>query len=361
MLYLFLTGNRSAYLDAVFTVLHLPQNTIYDLKYKVVASNSIVDDSESEVKSPKGEKTLILFNNEEGLYVPLRVGVLQKCRIEEGQIYYSVKLTDYCHAKNEQNFCHFIDQAALPKRIRWIKDKSNDMAEGILAFRHVDNENIFSFLERTKDSWIKTVRCLGDAMKDMNIFEQYYLIFTKMEIRAENDDNQLSSKGGRINLKSGEDYTFHMTYYIPEFNKSPMEFIPAEFYQSQDCLGIMNSKVAFFSEQNKVDVVCSPRTNVTENKRITVGFEISKEKANNKIIQYVRTPVEINLKTRMPKIMRHVITISCVILSFIGSALAGIKLEETASNLESMLKILGSTFTTLSTVGMVYLIGKPKL
>ena len=51
MLYLFLTGRRAAYLNDIFTVLNLPPNSIYDLKYKI-SNNNIVDGEacgESEV------------------------------------------------------------------------------------------------------------------------------------------------------------------------------------------------------------------------------------------------------------------------------------------------------------------------
>lgn len=362
MLYLFLTGNRSAYLNAIFTVLHFPQNTIYDLKYRLLSKNYIVADSAEITKCKIGEKVLILFDDEEGKYVPLRLGVLQNCVVEDGQIYYSVKLTDYCHVKDKVLFLDFINELALPEKIRTIKDKSNNTAEGILAFQHKDdNGNISKVLACKKDSWIQTVRSLGKVMRRMDIFRQYYLIFTKMEIIEDNGKDLLASEDGRINLKSGKDYKFHITYYIPEFNDSPMEFISAKFYQSHECLGLVNSGVALLSQQNKVDVICSPRASVTEAKKVTVGFEISNKKANKKIIQYVRTPLELNLKTRIPRLLRYLMIAGCIGIAFVGTCLAGLTSGEDGKNLITVWKIVGSLFTSLSTLGMIYFIGKPKL
>lgn len=38
MLHLFLTGRRAAYMNDIFTVLHMPENTVYDLKYRIYES-----------------------------------------------------------------------------------------------------------------------------------------------------------------------------------------------------------------------------------------------------------------------------------------------------------------------------------
>lgn len=55
MLYLFLTGRRAAYLNDIFTVLNLPPNSIYDLKYKI-SNNNIVDSSTNEQNCKAGKK-----------------------------------------------------------------------------------------------------------------------------------------------------------------------------------------------------------------------------------------------------------------------------------------------------------------
>lgn len=54
MLYLFLTGRRAAYLNDIFTVLNLPPNSIYDLKYKI-SNNNIVDSSTNEQNCKAGK------------------------------------------------------------------------------------------------------------------------------------------------------------------------------------------------------------------------------------------------------------------------------------------------------------------
>ncbi|MDU3307571.1 MAG: hypothetical protein E7F06_16265 [Lachnospiraceae bacterium] len=362
MLYLFLTGNRSAYLNAIFTVLHFPKNTVYDLKYKIMDTNSIVHCSAKDyVKFTDAldEPILILFNNEDGKYIPLRFGKLKEYIEEEGQIYYSVQLTEYCHTESEVDFCNFIDSIS-PEKVRRLTGSSDNKAEGILAFLN-ERQPLETILKQSEDSWIRTVRPLSDLMEEMDIFKQYYLIFTKMEIKRDNGHDQLDSENGRVNLKSGEDYKIHMSYYISEFNKNPMEVISGKFYQSQECLGIMNSGVTFLSQQNKVDIVCSPRASVTENKKVTIGFEIPRKKVNNKIIQYVHTPLELNLKPRIPREMRKAIIALFFGLSFIGTYLAGIKFGENAQNYEIAWRAVGSLITSLSTIGMIYFMGKPKL
>ena len=180
MLYLFLTGNRSAYLNAIFTVLHFPKNTTYDLKYRMTDANSIVHQSAKNYINftrTSEEKILILFDNEEGQYVPLRFGKLQKYAEEEGQIYYSVQLTEYCHTESKSEFNNFIDSVS-PEIVRHLTNKSSNEAEGILVFRDENNRPLPVNLKQSEDSWIRTVRSLSDLMRKMDIFKQYYLIFT---------------------------------------------------------------------------------------------------------------------------------------------------------------------------------------
>ncbi len=365
MLYLFLTGNRSAYLNAIFTVLHFPKNTTYDLKYRMTDANSIVHQSAKgyiNFNYTSGEETLILFNNEEGQYVPLRFGKLQKYAEEEGQIYYSVQLTEYCHMESGLAFRNFIDSVS-PERVRHLTDNSSNKAEGILAFRDENNRPLPGNLKRSEDSWIRTVRLLGDLMKEMAIFKQHYLIFTKMEIKT--DDDQLQYEEGRMNLISGKSYKLHMNYYIPEFNESPMESLSVKFYPSEENIGIINGKEFMLSQQNKIDIICLPRTNISKSKKVKIGFEIFDERAsevaNVKDIRYVATPLELNLKPKMHPVLRNGMIILLIIISFIGACLSGVKCGEEIQNSEKILKVVGSSLTALSTFGMVYFMGKPKL
>ena len=97
------------------------------------------------------------------------------------------------------------------------------------------------------------------------------------------------------------------------------------------------------------------------NKKVTIGFEIPRKKVNNKIIQYVHTPLELNLKTRIPRKMRKAIIALFFGMSFIGTYLAGIKFGENAQNYEIVWRAVGSLITSLSTIGMIYFVGKPKL
>ena len=77
MLYLFLTGRRAAYLNDIFTVLNLPPNSIYDLKYKI-SNNNIVDSSTNEQNCKAGKKVLISYIDLEEAYIPLYRVFLRK-------------------------------------------------------------------------------------------------------------------------------------------------------------------------------------------------------------------------------------------------------------------------------------------
>lgn len=363
MLYLFLTGNRSAYLNAIFTVLHFPKNTTYNLKYRLTDTKSIVHQSAKNYINftrTSGEETLILFDNEEGKYVPLRFGKLQKYSEEEGQIYYSVQLTEYCHTESESEFGSFIDSVS-PESVRHLTDKSSNKAEGILAFRDENNRPLPVNLKQSEDSWIRTVQSLSNLMQKMDIFKQYYLIFTKMEIKTGDDHNQLDYEEGRINLKSGKNYKLHMNYYIPEFNESPMESLSVKFYQSEESIGMIDGKEFMLSQQNKMDIMCFPRTNISKSKKVKTGFEISDKTVKGKTIQYVNTPLELNLKPRMQPVLRVGIIIFLIAVSFWGTCLTGIKCGEKIQTSEKILKAAGSLLTALSTFGMIYFMGKPKL
>lgn len=358
MLYLFLTGRRSAYLNAIFTVLHFPQNTIYDLKYNVMNEKNVVHQSAKRLDYTVGEETLILFDNEDGKYVPLRLGKLQNCNLEDGQAYYSVQLTDYCHMRSESDFIYFINKLA-PEIIR--KEVGNNNREGILAFRDTDDKDISKVLMCTGDSWIQTVKLLGSLMSKRATFNQHYLIFTKMEVRKEDDKNCLDNKEGRINLKSGKCYKFHMSYYIPEFNCFPMESILLNFYESEKCIGMLENSEFLLSRQNKIDIICLPRVKVSENKKAVMGFVIPEKMVGNKIIQYVRTPLKLNIQPQVSSKWRIVIIILCILLLFAGNCMNVLEFEEKFSNLEKVWKIAGSAIVSISTFGMVYLMGKPKL
>ena len=100
MLHLFLTGRRAAYMNDIFTVLHMPENTVYDLKYRIYESGDKIIHSSAEKENCKIEdEVLVLYSDMKGRYIPLRFGRLEKVESEEGQLYYGVRLKEYCHWK----------------------------------------------------------------------------------------------------------------------------------------------------------------------------------------------------------------------------------------------------------------------
>lgn len=118
MLHLFLTGRRAAYMNDIFTVLHMPENTVYDLKYRIYESGDKIIHSSAEKENCKIEdEVLVLYSDMKGRYIPLRFGRLEKVESEEGQLYYGVRLKEYCHWKcNESG--EFLDKLAPEIYIR---------------------------------------------------------------------------------------------------------------------------------------------------------------------------------------------------------------------------------------------------
>lgn len=138
MLYLFITENRSAYLNMILTIMYFPETMTYDLKYKDANTNSIVDSSAGIFRSSDliEKKVMILFNDEMGNYIPLRFGTLQNMVKLDDQIYYTVRLEKYCHADCPQDFCRELNNITDNKIRRLLepgKDEENKLAEGILA------------------------------------------------------------------------------------------------------------------------------------------------------------------------------------------------------------------------------------
>lgn len=376
MLYLFLTGRRAAYLNDIFTVLHLPENSIYDLKYKIEDNPqwSIIGSRTDAKNCKEGMKTLISYTTLKGKSVPLRWGYLQKITDEEGQRYYSVRLAQYCHTCNSEEFQDFLKEVSNQKlrHITLNDENGNEEIEGILTF--VNEKEPFRVVEQDENSWSITVRQLGEMDK---FSEEYYSIFTKVEIKSnKKKDNQDAM---HCILKSKHSYKVHFTYYMPSFNSgNRMANIPINFYQTDKRLGLVEKNNLLLSEQNKIDIPFFPDAGDTgEEVRISLGFDIPEREIGGKHIYHAMTPVGIVVKDTISKRMRRILTVICVLGIFLASVLGEMdfrKISEilgdpTVKNkfLQILLlilqtkKIVLSAITAASTWGMVKLVGKAEL
>lgn len=373
MLYLFITGNRSAYLNMILTILYFPETMTYDLKYKDANINSIVDSSAGILHSSAliKKKVMILFNDELGNYIPLRFGTLQNMDKLEDQIYYTVRLEQYCHVDCPQDFCRELNNITNNKIRRLLepgRDEDNKPAEGILVI--CGSEISESLINKSSDSWIKTVRELGKQIR----FAKYYSIFTKLEIV----NNKVEIKDNEICLKSGKEYTLRFTYYIPDFNKNPMQYIGIDFHESNKILGLLSTQDAAMAEQNKIEILCRPNMETHQTEKAQFRFALSDKEINEKEIQYARTPVKFTITDRMPKWAYCVLFTLCVVgvatCTYISTLNYNDILEKPEDTLKVVVQLCGllakmkgiqnlvcSALTGIFTCGMVKLIGKPKL
>lgn len=373
MLYLFITGNRSAYLNMILTILYFPEAMTYDLKYKDAKVNSIVDSSAGILHSSAliKKKVMILFNDELGNYIPLRFGTLQNMDKLEDQIYYTVRLEQYCHVDCPQDFCRELDSITNNKIRRLLepgRDEDNKPAKGILAIW--GSEISESLINKSSDSWIKTVRELGKRTR----FVKYYSIFTKLEIV----NNEVKIKNNELCLKSGKEYTLRFTYYIPDFNKNPMQYIGIDFYESNKILGLLSTQDAVMAEQNKIEILCRPNMETHQTEKAQFRFALSDKEINAKEIQYARTPVKFTITDKMPKWAYFVLFALCVVGVTACTYISTLNYNDILENQDNTVKVvvqlcgllakmrgiqnlICSMLMGLLTWGMVKLIGKPKL
>lgn len=369
MLYLFLTGRRAAYLNDIFTVLNLPPNSIYDLKYKVL-NNNIVDLSTNEQNCKAGTKVLISYIDLEEAYIPLRWAYLQGISEEEGQRYYSVKLTEYCHIAPQQQYGNFL-QGIANGGLRHICADGQTI-EGFLAFVHNDEPK--NIVVQEKDSWGITVRQLGE----LDLFKENYSIFTKSEIRDSKEEEKENNAITGCILKSKHNYKLHITYYIPGFNAEPMSNIFIQFYETDKRLGLVNKQNLLLSEQNIIDIPCFPDTGGTGEKvKVALQFNIPEKQMYGKTVRYVMTPVEMEIQDTLSKRWRIGLTVACVAGIFLASLINSfdfskvLKIMNAANCQNRFVKIIfeflkaksfwSSTIAAVSTWGMVKLVGRAKL
>lgn len=222
MLYLFLTGKNGAYLDDIFTTLHLPAGMLYSYKYNCRVGVSVVDPSITEVEMEK-EDVLISYIDrdaaeERKFYVPLRKGLFVKYECTDGQCYVTVRLREYCYAKQQDQFSEKLLRD-LGNELHRKTGNQEKTWQGLLAIR--SQNSLAGELETTENSWYLT----AERLSGRKLFKDSYSIFTRLEMQSADGKAMEPLEYGEesgYELCAGKKYKLMLSYYIPEFNSSVM-------------------------------------------------------------------------------------------------------------------------------------------
>ncbi len=364
MIYLFVTGKSSAYLDDIFTTLHLPCGMRHCYIYPRKDDSPTVAPDADEKACHEGDTVLISYFDktavsDERLYIPLRYGKLNSCELSEGQFYYDVTLQEYCCAE---------DEAAYSKHILGIskgttrRQDENGYQNGYLVIRLEGAWTEDEFVQKDPaQGWSRTVRLLADRA----LFQEVYPVFTKLELSRCPSSGDTSKKGKRLravcgsklelsrcpssgdtskkakrlratragksehtNQKGkaltpvedkeygydfiiGKEYTVHLTYIIPLFNADTMSSIPVSLRDSRDVCGVLQKEYFMGSRQGKVEFRLWP-VRKTDVLLTSLAISISENQINNKSIRYSKKAIDVRVRNRLGKGWKYALQVLCV-------------------------------------------------
>lgn len=338
MIYLFVTGKSSAYLDDIFTTLHLPCGMRHCYIYPRKDDSPTVAPDADEKACHEGDTVLISYFDktavsDERLYIPLRYGKLNSCELSEGQFYYDVTLQEYCCAE---------DEAAYSKHILGIskgttrRQDENGYQNGYLVIRLEGAWTEDEFVQKDPaQGWSRTVRLLADRA----LFQEVYPVFTKLELSRCPSSGDTSKKAKRLratragksehtNQKGkaltpvedkeygydfiiGKEYTVHLTYIIPIFNADTMSSIPVSLRDSRDVCGVLQKEYFMGSRQGKVEFRLWP-VRKTDVLLTSLSISISENQINNKSIRYSKKAIDVRVRNRLGKGWKYALQVLCV-------------------------------------------------
>lgn len=309
MIFLFVTGKNSAYLEDVFSTLHFPLGMVKCFKYKCIDGESVVHASAQKEKCQQGERVLISYidrlSNRDDCYIPLRFGELIECEQRDGQLYFAVKLREYCHAVDDRRYND--DIVTILGGVVHSK-QSDGQWNGALAVKK--EGEIYSFVNMTDDSWRYTVERLAERRQ----FQDCYAIFTRIQIedakKRSIEAKKTQGDWGYV-LTMGAEYSFAVSYYIPTFNDDSMTKIPVCIEDSAQICGIVKNEWVMESKQNIIRAYTQP-LEVLNLKRTAISLNIKEIEINQKKIEYARKPIDIWVKRRIGTGMRR--TLVCLII-----------------------------------------------
>lgn len=366
MLYLFLTGKNSAYLDDIFTTLYLPTGMLHSFKYNCRADASVVDFSLiTEVITE--EAVLISYidrdvTEKEKFYMPLRKGLFVKCERTDGQCYFTVRLQEWCYAKQEDQFSKKL-LSELGNKLYQRNENSEEPWKGLLAMK--TKNSLAGELETTGNSWYLT----AERLSRRKLFKDVYSIFTRLEIQSADGKTmeplEYDGESG-YELSTGKRYRLMLSYYIPEFNNDVMIRIPVIL---EEMCGALKANHCMESRQNKILASLYPES-TDERKNTVLSMTIPQVDVNGKIIRYSPAEVNVWVKSRMSNNARIAFTVLCGLGITAASVLSGFSYDDLESqgglwgvirSGRALYQLAGGCFAAISTYFMVKLTGKPKL
>ena len=322
MIYLFLSGKSSAYLDDIFTTLHLPSGMVHSYKFACMGQSSVVDVSAVKEKCEKGSAVMISYvdRTAEGdgrFYVPLRHGVLDGCELQDGQLYYDVCLQDYCHAEESDTY----SMSLLNKFGRKTYHKrENGGPGGVLAIQN--SEPSVEYITENPDvSWIKTAKVLAER----GLFRDCCSIFTKMELTDRRGEpvKPIPKENNGYRLIMGKEYRLRISYYVPVFDADTMAIIPISLEDSREVCGVLKKQSYMESKQGKVDFRLCP-TVKSDMQMTSLALSVKGEEGSQWKIRYAKGAVDVCTRARMRKGVKLAIIVCCLAGIGISSFLMGL-------------------------------------
>lgn len=308
MIFLFVTGERYAYMDNILATLHLPTGMIYRYKYP----QDRVEDLVRVENCQKDEKAIISYIDKrtgDGTCTFLRTGVLTKAAEQDGLLHYAVRLGEYGDTKDEKAYSIFLKNSFGEKLYH---RNPQGYSRGMLVLRM--NDCIWEtqgkeHIRHTKESWINTAKALAGK----KLFQDNYTIFTRLAIfyikknsiidfyedMPEENEKMIQvlheNKNEGYPLKVGKKYLLVLSYYIDQYNCSPMTDIHAHWEDSNGFCGLSCNNFEIGSKQDVATVTLCPQENckqATSNLRL----RIDENNLYGKKVVYFQKPLRILVK-----------------------------------------------------------------
>lgn len=385
MLYLFNSSSRSVYLDNVFATLCLPYGIENTFQYSYIKNNAV---DETAIDVSEGEDVLVIYIDKYSemvkSYVPLRRGELVRSEKMDGRIYYYVKMLDYVHSTNIEEFSSYIN--SLFKGKIYHKDKK-ERWNGFLAIRDerglTDGQRCIC---TNQESWINTV----EALSDRELFKKEYSLFIRFEItdlKGNTINTNCVENTWGLNLVSQNTYFLKVSTYIKDyFSKKPMEKLHLDISDTNNLCGLqitrqeIGSTQTYFKFPIKIATVDKLRKTVLKISCVEAEQEDKGIKCNNK-------GCYIFASEGYKAYIRKAIIVSCVVLLAVSTWINTLPVNSIINDISKEMNsgsvgwyrerlynlclflesakyyysAISSAVITIATVGLIHYYGKPSL
>lgn len=333
MIYLFVTGKSSAYLDDIFTTLSLPAGVQHCYKFPQRSySVSTVQDTYEKEYAPGAPVLISYFDkwpeNGASPYIPLRCGTLKSYKREEEQYYYDVILKEYCHTDDEKAYSeHNLKDF---QNLIYHKDKKGIFA-GVFVIQNDEQEDKF-IKKCPESSWKRTVEKLGERA----LFKRYYSIFTKLELLDGKDRpvKPIEGKEYDYDLVVGKEYRLKVSYYIPQFNTDTMSVIPVCMEDSRDVCGVLKKEYFMESRQGRIVYKLWP---VHKSEMLLTSLAVVIKGIEEKKVRYSKKAVDVRVRSRIRKGVRCVILVFSIAMFCIFSLLNALPYKDIIEDARELL------------------------